>query len=177
MGNTGSRSFEEEWERTLGSTDSQQPDDVPERPSRNCAEHCIGINATVDKVWQLVGDFAGWERWNPLYVQTSGTAQVGETVHFTVSLEGMKPQKGSATVTAVKPPSLLEYQTRAFGGLVKASRYIEIRPLGADRCTVLNGEHMGGLLGWLVYLAAGEKVRLGMKGMNEALKALAENKS
>lgn len=161
----------------MGSTDSREPDGVPDRPSRNCAEHCIGINAPADKVWQLVSDFDGWERWNPLYVQTSGEVKVGETVHFTVSLEGMKPQKGSATVTAVNAPELLEYRTSAFGGLVKATRYIEIRTLGADRCTVLNGEHMGGLLGPLIYLAVGEKVRLGMKGMNEALKALAENKS
>ena len=164
-------------ERALVSTDSPEPDGALDRPSRHCAEHCIGISAPADKVWQLVSDFAGWERWNPLYVETGGTAKVGETVHFTVVLQGMKPQKGKATVQAVKAPSLLEYGTRAFGGLVRATRYVEIRPLGEERCTVLNGEHMGGLLGPLIYMAVGEKVRLGMKGMNEALKALAENKS
>lgn len=129
----------------------------------------------MEAVWEIIGDFDGWSSWNPLYVETSGTLRVGEMIRFAVALDGMKPQKGSATVTAVEPAKLLEYQTRAFGGLVRATRYVEVRQLGPGQCTVANGEHMGGPIGPLVYWMLGEKVRKGLQDMNHALKQLAES--
>lgn len=150
---------------------------APGGTRRNCAEDTIEIAASDAAVWELLSDFDGWEKWNPLYVETGGSLRVGETIAFTVALEGMKPRKGSATVLTVQPNTLLQYGTGAFAGLVRATRYIEIRPSGPERCTVVNGEHMGGLLGPLLYKLVGEKVRIGLKGMNEALRTLAESRS
>ncbi|MCB2074556.1 MAG: SRPBCC domain-containing protein [Novosphingobium sp.] len=144
---------------------------------RHCAEDSVEIEAPVETVWKLLVDFAGWQDWNPLYVETRGDLRVGSAIGFTVALAGMKPHGGSATVLSVIPNEVIEYGTGAFAGLVRATRYIEVRALGAERCLVVNGEHMGGLLGPLLFKAVGEKVRLGLKGMNEALKGLAEQHS
>jgi hypothetical protein len=150
---------------------------APDGTGRNCAEDTIEIAACDAAVWDLLADFDGWESWNPLYVETSGSLRVGETITFAVALEGMKPRQGSATVLTVEPNTHIRYVTVAFAGLVRATRYIEIRPSGPQRCTVVNGEHMGGLLGPLLYRAVGEKVRIGLKGMNEALRTLAESRA
>lgn len=134
----------------------------------------IEIDAPAEAVWKLVHDFAGWGRWNPLYIATSGTAEVGNRVTFTVAVPGMKPAKGSAQVVAVEPNRLLEYGMSNLGGLVRATRHVEITPLGPDRCRVVNGEIMTGLIGTLLARLIGPKVGEGLAAMNAELKRLAE---
>ena len=57
---------------------------------------------------------------------------------------------------------------------MKAFRYIDLTPLGPDRCEVANGEIMSGLFGNVLAGVVGEKVRRGLQAMNEALKAKVE---
>jgi hypothetical protein len=134
----------------------------------------IEIDAPAETVWKFVHDFASWGRWNPLYIATSGTAEVGNTITFTVAVPGLKPAKGSAQVVAVEPGQLLEYGMSNLGGLVRATRYIEITPLGPERCRVVNGEIMTGLIGALLARLIGPKVGEGLAAMNAELKRLAE---
>ncbi|MCB2078503.1 MAG: SRPBCC domain-containing protein [Novosphingobium sp.] len=148
-----------------------QPDGVR---AKNCAVHTIDIAAPAELVWAIVSDIDGWHAWNPLYTAASGEPQVGAPMTFSVVLEGMKPQKGKATICAVEPCRLLEYRTGGMGGLVKAHRFIEIAQVGTSGCRVANGEIMGGLIGPLIYRLLGEKVRHGLQGMNEQLKRQAE---
>jgi hypothetical protein len=141
------------------------------------AEHRIDIDAPVDAVWEILEDFGDWGLWNPLYVETNGALRIGETINMSIVLPGLKPQKASATVTANIPKSLIEYHTRAMGGLTLAYRYIELHQTGPAACTVVNGEVMGGLVGPLLGRAVGAKVLQGMQAMNEALKKLTEIES
>lgn len=152
------------------------PCDDPGRIKGRCVGHGITIEAPPELVWDFVADFAGWSSWNPLYRDTEGRAEEGETVRFAVQLAGMKPQKAKAQVTAVRQHELLEYGMSNLGGLIKAFRYVEIEELSPTRCRVVNGEIMGGPLGLLVARAVGAKVAAGLKDMNEALKAVSERK-
>lgn len=144
------------------------------RPAGRGVEHRIEIAAPVSAVWRVVADLDHWGEWNPLYVEAKGTLVVGKPFAMTIVLEGMKPQKAHATIVAVEPEALLEYGISNLGGLVKAFRYIDLRALGPDRCEVANGEIMSGLVGNFLARAVGEKVRKGLQGMNEALKAKVE---
>lgn len=144
------------------------------RPAKSGVGHRIEIAASAATVWAVIADLDHWGTWNPLYIQASGQPLVGTPLDMTIALEGMKPQKARATVVTVRPGACLEYGISNLGGLVQAFRYIEITPLGPDRCEVANGEIMSGLLGNLLARVVGEKVRKGLQAMNEALKAKIE---
>lgn len=151
----------------------------PQAPGRikgGCVGHRVEIDAPPELVWDFIADFEGWQSWNPLYVETHGKAEPGQKLHFTVRLEGLKPQKGGAKVTALRPNELLEYEISSFGGLLKTQRFVEVEELSPTRCAVTNGEIMGGPLGGLVARAIGGKVGKGLQGMNEAMKRVAERK-
>lgn len=150
--------------------------DEPGRLKGRCVGHRITIDAPPEMVWDFIADFEGWKAWNPLYGDTSGSAQEGETLHFAVNLAGMKPQKGKAQVLAVRQNELLEYAISNMFGIVKVLRFIEVEELSPTRCRVVNGEVMGGPAGKLVARMVSEKVAQGLKGMNEALKKVAERK-
>jgi hypothetical protein len=147
---------------------------MSKRPAGRGVEHRIEIAAPVSAVWQVIADLNHWGEWNPLYTEANGTPVVGTPFAMTIVLEGMKPQKAQARIVAVEPDALLEYAITNLGGLVTAFRYIDLHPLGPDRCEVANGEIMSGLVGNFLARAVGEKVRKGLQAMNEALKAKVE---
>jgi hypothetical protein len=147
---------------------------MTKRPSAQGVGHRIEIAAPAAQVWAVLADLDHWGTWNPLYIEASGKPVVGAPFAMTIALEEMKPQKARATIVTVRPEACLEYAIANLGGLVKAFRYIDLRALGPERCEVVNGEIMTGLLGSLLARAVGEKVRKGLQAMNEALKAKME---
>jgi hypothetical protein len=152
------------------------PGRCPGRFKGRTAGHRIEIAAPPELVWDIVSDFEGWPSWNPLYIATRGHAEPGGTLRFSVRLEGMKPQNGTAHVVTVRPGELLEYRISGLGGLVRNFRFVEIEELSPTRCAVTNGEVIGGPLGGLLFKAMGMKVGKGLEGMNLALRSLAERK-
>lgn len=145
------------------------------KASRCCPEDKIEISAPVEKVWSVLSDFNRWQEWNPLYVESKGNLAVGEILHFSVALPGMKPHRGNATVVALEPNKSIQYQIVSGGGLIKGTRYIEIVEVEPGLCTVANGEVMGGLLAPVLFKFLGERIRQGLEGMNVALKSIVEN--
>lgn len=146
----------------------------PPRPTGPTPAHTITIAAGADAVWAILADFARWQDWNPLYVQSQGRLVPGEEIAFTVALEGMKPAKGKAKVVRVERPRLIEYAIGGARSPVRAYRFIELSETTPGHCTVRNGEVMGGVLGRILARFLAPKVAQGLQAMNEALKAKAE---
>ncbi len=136
----------------------------------------IAIAASAVVVWDVLSDVSQWGSWNPLYPQASGTLQQGATLELQVALSGMKPQRALATVRVVAAPTRLLYETINLGGLVRATRFVEIQDQG-NQCSVVNGEVMSGMLGRLLVRGIEHRIRLGLEGMNVALKRIAERAS
>jgi hypothetical protein len=139
-------------------------------------EHRVGIQAPAQTIWEIVVDLDRWGEWNPLYTHASGEIRIGAPLDMTVQLEGMKPQPMKATLLEWVPNEQLHYQVTAMGGLVRATRFIEIEELAPQSCIVSNGEIMGGLLGPSLGRSIQGKVFRGLRGMNEALKERAEQR-
>lgn len=158
----------------LSSANSKRDSSRLIKSRRYCPAHTIEIRASIEAIWTPINHFDAWGSWNPLYVESSGSFAVGGILHFTVALPGMKPQTGTATVVTVRPRELLEYQMLSLGGLLRAIRFIEIQRSGPDQYKLTNGEIMGGLLAPVFFRIFGKRIQLGLKGMNEALKELAE---
>lgn len=132
--------------------------------------HSLDMRASVDVIWREIENFGNWPTWNPLYIETDGTFVEGSDVRFTVVIPGLQPQKGRATVLFVVPGKSVTYRMRSMGGLLTATRIIELYPDGDDVCAIVNVERMGGLLSPLLFRMFADKVRRGLQGMNEALK-------
>lgn len=143
-------------------------------PGGRRIESRVVVGAPAGTVWSILADVDGWSRWSGLYTRAQGELAVGRGLDLCVALPGMKPQAARAVVQSVAPGELLAYRTRTLGGLVTGERYIDLRPLGADRCEVANGEVMGGLLGPLLARVLRARIEQAFAGMNEALKRLAE---
>lgn len=150
--------------------------ETPGRIKGRCFDDVVTIEAPPELVWDFIADFAGWDSWNPLYAQTSGSAEEGETIAFTTSVPGLKPQTVRAEVRAVLPDELLEFTSATRGGLIKSLRYVELDEISPTRCTVTSAQIVGGPLGRFAARALGERIQEGLAAMNLALKSIAERK-
>lgn len=147
---------------------------MSEKARSFCPEHKIEIRASRETIWRIITDFNAWQEWNPLYVESQGKLAVGETIQFAVALPGLKPHRGTAEVIAFEANKSVQYQMLNGGILVKPTRYIEISEVEPGRCILANGEIMQGLLGPVLFLLMGKRIRQGLEGMNKALKEIAE---
>lgn len=149
---------------------------APSLPRGSSVEHRIEIGVPADFIWELLEDVNGWSSWNPIYRAASGSIGIGDSIDMTVALPGMKPQNVKAKVLTSIPKERLHYGSPALGGLLRATRYVEIESPAPQSCIVTNGEVMSGLLGRLVARGVGPRVREGLQQMNEGLKEAAETK-
>lgn len=147
------------------------------RPRGICVGGYLEIDAPIETVWEIVGDWQGWGAWNPLYIRTAGEPREGGQIDMAVAVPGMKPMGVTATVYTYRAPTDFEYGISRLGGLLRGFRFVELEELAPGRCGLANGEIMSGPVGRLVARAAGDRVAQGLRAMNATLKTMAEEKS
>lgn len=132
------------------------------------------IGAPPKAVWELISNFEGWARWNPLYPKARAVAGIGDTVAATIVIPGMKPSDFSAEIDDWVPGSRLGWHTSNLGGLTRMTRYMVIEPAPDGSSLFIHGEVFGGLLGSLVGRMLRSRVEAGYRAMSVALKQAAE---
>lgn len=145
---------------------------LPRPATANRIEHRVDVHAPVNRLWALLADLPGWARWNPVYPRCEGTLAPGGTIGLTVALPDSKPIEAQATVIEASG-TRLAFHSNIAGGLVRATRVIEIVPR-EEGCALIGHESFGGPLGWLLVRAVGKKVRAAIEAVNVALKQEAE---
>jgi hypothetical protein len=134
------------------------------------------INASAERVWQVLTEVSAYTEWNPFMTQVTGEARVGARLEAR-----LEPPAGKARIVRLKvvkadPPRELRWVGRFpmshLPGLFQGERMIRIEPLAANRVRVTNRTTFKGLLvpfvGWL------DACQPGFDDMNRALKARAE---
>ncbi len=149
----------------------------PGRLKGRCVGGTIEIEAPVDVVWSIAGDWQGWDAWNELYTRTGGEPREGASIDFTVAVPGLKPVEASATVYSYRPNETFEYGLSAMGGLNRAFRFVDVEEIAPDRTRLSNGEIMGGPIGFVLSRLLGSRVGQGLRTMNARVKELAEAKA
>jgi hypothetical protein len=142
----------------------------------------VDIRADASLVWDILTDFATYQRWNPLVRSVRGVAQRGDTIVITEkrSRNGRLARTSPSatvrrTVKHVREPHELYWQGSWGSDSIYASeRRFRIEALRAGGVRFHQSERFGGLaLPFLWLLLRRERIP-GFHAMNLALKARAE---
>lgn len=134
----------------------------------------IVINATAEKVWKVLTDFAAYPSWNPFIISIDGGTSVGGRLTNTM-LNGGKKFVFRPVVTRSEPPRHFAWLgSLIVKGIFDGHHYFEIETLPGGQVMFIQGENFSGVLsGWLLK-KIGTETRNNFIKMNEALKVVAE---
>jgi hypothetical protein len=134
----------------------------------------IEIDATPERVWQVLTNFDAYREWNPFIRSIEGEPEVGSRLSVRIEPPGARGMTFKPTVRAVDPARELRWLGHLFvPGLFDGEHRLALEPLGGGRSRFVQSERFNGLLIGLFTktLAATE---LGFEQMNQALKRRAE---
>jgi hypothetical protein len=136
-------------------------------------EKRIGVRATTDRVWELIADLPGWNRWNPIETGLEGTIAFGGQISLTEQLEGLPERRAVVRVGDWQPYAQLVWAEKR-GLWFQSLRYFEIEELEPGSCIVANGFIFSGLRGELYFDKHRKALRHGVDAVAEAWRSAAE---
>src|SRR6266498_5213608 len=106
----------------------------------------IDIQASPERVWQVLTDFGAYSQWNPFMVQASGRAAQGERITIRMRPEGGRAMTFRPTVREATARRRLSWLGHlVLPGLFDGEHSFTIEPLGEGRdrkSTRLNSSHV-----------------------------------
>lgn len=135
----------------------------------------IEIQATAERVWQLLTDFASFPLWNPFIRQASGEIKEGARLEVHIQPSGASGMTFRPTVLKAEPKRELRWIGHLImPGLFDGEHIFTIEPLEEYRVRFTQGEIFKGLLVPLFARGLDADTRRGFEEMNQALKVRAE---
>ncbi len=135
----------------------------------------IDINASADRVWEILIDFPAYPLWNPFITSISGEIKAGETVTMHLTLPGKPAMSFKPRIKVVIPPRELRWAGYVLApGLLDGEHSFEIQGLTANRCLLRHVEVLTGVLAPLFIPTLQDATKNGFVAMNQALKNRAE---
>jgi hypothetical protein len=134
----------------------------------------IEIQATPEKVWQVLTTLDQYPEWNPFIHHALGIAKLGEKVNITFR-SGSKDTTLHCTVVKEEPNRELCWKYHViFPGLWSGQHSFTIEPMGTNRVRFIDKEIFTGLLIPLQAKDIDTNSRRDFSEMDKALKAKAE---
>lgn len=134
----------------------------------------IEINASAEKVWQILSDFENFPKWNPFVVKVLGTPKVDEILKIEVQLPESIKLKFTPKVLVAEPNKELRWVGTSPLGSFRGEHFYQIEFLGENKVRFIHGEHFSGWTVGLTWALLGKAIEKGYRVMNEALKKEAE---
>lgn len=135
----------------------------------------IEIQASAERVWALLTDFAGFPAWNPFIRRVKGDPRVGEQIEVMLQPSGMAGMVFRPTILSIKPDRELRWLGHLLvPGLFDGEHIFTIEPLGANRVRFIQYERFTGMLVPIFSKRLDTDTQRGFEEMNQALKKLAE---
>lgn len=135
----------------------------------------IEINASLEKVWQILTDFPSYPQWNPFIQYAGGEIKAGETIEVK-----LHPPDGTAMtikpqLRKVEPQKELRWLGHLLmPGIFDGEHIFHIEAQGDNRVKFIHREEFRGVLVGLILRLVGENTQRGFEAMNQALKSKAE---
>jgi hypothetical protein len=139
-------------------------------------EYRIGVNATAERVWEVLSNLERWGGWNPMYPQASGKIAMGATINLLEHVAGQPDRRLEARVLDWTPEAQLVLRIKE-GAFARRLQYFEIDPLAgkdAPGCIFAAGTFFEGWNEKGVAKTFGRGLKTGFTLMAEALKAKVE---
>jgi hypothetical protein len=132
------------------------------------------INASKERVWQILTDFKSYPRWNPFITRVEGQLVKGKTLTNTM-VNGSKKFQFKPKVLSVVPFRYFDWLGSLFiKGLFDGHHYFEIEELAPNQVKLSHGEHFSGLFSASILKKIAEDTRNNFIRMNSAIKQQAE---
>ena len=136
----------------------------------------LEIQASSNRVWEVLCDFDAYSRWNPFIPYCEGQLQVGAKLRLRMCSPGESGRSLHPTVLSAEPGRDLRWLQRLrLPGLFYHEHYFEIEPLGLKRSRFIQGIQFRGLFERFMVGELSSTI-LGIQLMNHALKYEAELK-
>ena len=135
----------------------------------------IEIQASAERVWQLLTDFASFPQWNPFMRRASGEVKAGARLEVHIQPSGARGMTFKPTVLNAEPNRELRWLGHLLiPGLFDGEHILIIEPLEAKRVRFVQHEIFTGVLVPLFAHGLDTDTQRGFEEMNHALKARAE---
>ena len=136
----------------------------------------IEINASSEKVWRILTDFADYPNWNPFIKSIKGKPEIGERLEVFIQPTGAKGMTFKPTLLAVEKEKELRWRGKFFvPGIFDGEHIFQIETLNEKRVKFIHSENFKGLLVGFLAKSLDTGTLRGFREMNEALKRLAES--
>jgi len=135
----------------------------------------IEINASAEKVWNILSDFEAFPSWNPFVIKAVGEPKEGARLAIEVQLPEAQKLNFTPVVLKAEPNKELRWVGTMPIGMFRGEHFYVIEPIGENKIRFVHGEHFSGWLVRLIWLMVGKQTEKGYRIMNEALKKRAEN--
>ena len=134
------------------------------------------IDASVDKVWQVLTEFSAYPVWNPFIKEFRADPALGSRFKVVLQLPDSKPM-------TFKPKCLALDQKKEFRwlghliipGLFDGEHFFKLKELEGGKTKFVQGENFQGILVPMFWKKIKGKTILGFERMNTALKNRAES--
>ena len=136
-------------------------------------EQRAGVRTSPDRIWEVLSDLPGWDRWNPYERGVGGAIAFGGSITLTEALPGMAERRVEARVGDWQPGARLVWVDKR-GFLFRVIRLFEIQELEPGSCIVTSGVQFEGLRGELFHDKHRKGIRAAYSDIVEGLKAAAE---
>lgn len=138
----------------------------------------IEIDASVERVWEVLADLPGYAAWNPFTPRIDGALVMGGDVVLHVAMKpGQKLLRQVEQVSAFEAPRELGWGTKMWGGyLLAADRRQVLEALPGGRTRYVTWDRFEGPLVPLVMALYRAHIQRGFDGVAAGLKRHVESR-
>lgn len=135
----------------------------------------IEIDASAQKVWDILMDFEKYPDWNPFIQKIKGLAQKGERLNVFLQPPGGRGMTFKPIIQENKSPHEFRWLGRLFiPGLFDGEHIFQIESISENKIRFVQKEKLKGILVPFLWKSLTMHTRAGFEEMNKALKSLAE---
>lgn len=127
------------------------------------------LPAPVERVWEVMTDFASFPSWNPFLLSASGSLVPGGRLDITLRLSGRR-LRFRPHVTVVDPPHELRWlAAQPWPGVFDVDRRFRLEPVGGGRTRLTQSEHATGVLAPVLMALMRRSILAGYRAYEAAL--------
>jgi hypothetical protein len=137
-------------------------------------ETVIVIDATPERIWQVLTDFEEHPRWNPFIQSIEGEKVPGRNITVSIKPPGSKGMVFRPVILKFNSGKEFRWKGKlGITGIFDGEHYFILEPISDSQTRFIHGEQFSGILVNLMGKTL-EKTREGFTLMNEALKQESE---